>query len=147
MEPQPIGVGIIVLDKEKKNVLLGKRLNAYRAGLLGLPGGRLELTELLIDCGSRELLEETGLEASQLRYLGVVRELQEGYNFIHFAFVCEKYIGIPEVKEPNKCESWKWYPLNNLPEDIILGHQAVLELYLKPKQMFRDITKPYEARS
>ena len=147
MEPQPIGVGIIVLDKEKKRVLLGKRLNAYRAGMLGFPGGRLELTESLVDCCKRELWEETGLEVIQLHYLGVVRELQEGYNFIHFGFVCGRYEGIPQVMEPDKCESWNWYPLDDLPENIIRGHQATLELYLHPERSYLDINKPYEARS
>jgi 8-oxo-dGTP diphosphatase len=146
MEPQPIGVGVIVLDKEGTHVLLGKRLNAYRAGQLGLPGGRLDLEETLRHCAERELLEETGLQASRMSYLGVVRELQEGYNFIHFAFVCLQYEGIPEVKEPEKCENWQWYPLDNLPKNIIRGHQATLDLYLHQEKSYRDINTPYEAR-
>ena len=137
---QPIGICIIVLDKEKKHVLLGKRLNAYRAGTLGLPGGRLDLEESLLDCAKRELTEETGLKAQTLQYIGVVRELQEGYNFIHFAFVCSDYRGKPEVREPHKCEDWMWYPLAQLPDDILPGHKATLDLYLHPDIGYRDIT-------
>jgi len=93
MDTEHIGVCVIVLDKQKKHVLLGKRLNSYRAGMLGLPGGRIDLEESLEVCGKRELLEETSLQGNNLLYIGVIRELQEGYNFIHFAFTCSDFTG------------------------------------------------------
>ena len=135
-----IGVCVLVLDKNHKKVLLGKRMNSYRAGMLGVPGGRLDLEEPLEECGKRELVEETSLVASDLKYIGVVRELQEGYNFIHFAFVCSYYTGTPTVIEPIKCESWEWYPIDNLPENILPGHKAALDIFLHPNQLsVRDL--------
>ena len=130
MEPEHIGVCVIVLDKDKTQVLLGKRLNSYKAGTLGLPGGRIELEEPLEECGKRELLEETSLQGKNLQYVGVVRELQKGYNFIHFVFSCNEYEGLPQTVEPEKCEGWNWYPLDSLPENILPGHKAALDLYL-----------------
>lgn len=130
MEPEHIGVCVIVLDNEKNKVLLGKRLNNYKAGMFGLPGGRVELNESLEECGKRELVEETSLKGNNLQYVGVIRELQQGYNFIHFVFSCDEYDGSPTNVEPEKCEGWKWYPLDNLPENILPGHKAALDIYL-----------------
>ncbi len=140
MEPQPIGVCVITLDKSRKKVLLGKRMNSYKAGTLGLPGGRLELEEPLEECGMRELKEETSLVAKNLEYVGVVRELQEGYNFIHFVFVCIDFTGIPTVVETNKCEDWEWYPLSDLPDNVLPGHKSALDIYTnQDKPPFRDL--------
>ncbi|PIY68560.1 DNA mismatch repair protein MutT [Candidatus Roizmanbacteria bacterium CG_4_10_14_0_8_um_filter_39_9] len=139
MTDQHIGVCVIVLDESKHKVLLGKRKNAYLAGAFGLPGGRVNLTEPLVECAVRELREETGLTAKLLRYVGVVRELQNCYNFIHFVYVCNKYSGTMETKEPEKCEGWEWYPLNSLPSDILPGHKSSLELLLNKDLLIQDL--------
>lgn len=140
MNQQPIGVGVIVFDKTKRSILLGKRKNAYLAGWYGMPGGRLETKESLIACGKRELMEETGIEAVSLSYLGVIRELQDGYNFIHFAFVCNDYRGEAYAQEPEKCELWEWYPIDALPTNILPGHRAALEIFLNPRTaLYKDL--------
>lgn len=137
---QTLGTCIIVLDSTKEKVLLGKRLNSYKSGMYGLPGGRLEITEQLMECSKRELLEETGLKADFLEYVGVIRELQEGYSFIHFAFLCHDFKGDPKVTEPDKCEAWEWFQINNLPNNLLSGHQAALEIFLNPERgSLRDI--------
>lgn len=129
MTQQPIGVCVIVLDNTKKSVLLGRRINAYKSGMFGLPGGRVNLSEPLAKCARRELFEEAGLQVKSLKYIGVVRELQNTYNFIHFVYLCEKFEGKLETKEPHKCEKWEWYSLDALPKDILPGHKAALDLF------------------
>lgn len=125
-EPEHLGCTVIVLSDKK--VLLGKRVNSYKSGHFGCPGGRLELTEPLIECAKRELLEETGIKATKIEYVGAVRELQDGYNFIHFTFVCSKWIGNIRVMEPNKCESWDFYSVETLPEPILPAHLVGIDL-------------------
>ncbi len=98
-----------------------------------MPGGRLELKETLIESAKRELKEETGLDAEQLTYIGVVRDLQESYNFIHFAYFCTSYSGTLETTEPEKCEGWEWHSLSSLPQDILPGHLAAINLYKYPE--------------
>lgn len=139
MTDQHIGVCVIVLDESKHNVLLGKRKNAYLAGSYGLPGGRVNITEPLVECAVRELREETGLQAKLLEYAGVVRELQKGYNFIHFVYVCKSYSGSLETKEPHKCEKWRWYSENSLPKNILPGHKAALKLLLNKNTLILDM--------
>jgi 8-oxo-dGTP diphosphatase len=136
--PEKIGVVVIVIDKEKK-LLLGKRKNAYKAGMYGLPGGRMELKESLYDSAKRELKEETNLNSNKLTYIGVIRELQEISTFIHFAFVCTDYHGGPENAEPEKCEGWEWFSPDEIPADILPGHLAAIEIFKDQETPLREI--------
>ncbi|MBI2028866.1 NUDIX domain-containing protein [Candidatus Gottesmanbacteria bacterium] len=138
MDNQPIGVCVITINKDKK-ILLGKRKNSYKAGMYGLPGGRLDLNESLVGCVERELLEETGLAGQNFKYIGVVREKQQGYNFIHFAFSCNDFKGEPKVVEKEKCESWDWYSLDNLPKEILPGHKAAIDIFINPLSSFAEL--------
>ena len=136
-----IGAAVLILNKQNNQVLLGKRKNAYRTGSFGLPGGRTELNESLIDNVKRELMEETGITTNEIKYLGVVKELQEkNYNFIHFGFLVSDFEGEIKNCEPDKCEGWKWFDINNLPETILPGHKAIIDIYLNPQTPnFRDL--------
>ncbi|MEN8253492.1 MAG: NUDIX domain-containing protein [Patescibacteria group bacterium] len=132
-------IGCAVIVKNKKNqVLLGKRKNAYRSGLYGLPGGRIDRDEKIVSASERELLEETNLKAKKLKYVGVVKEWQDSYNFIHFIYECFDWDGDVNLMEPEKCEAWEWFDLDDLPKDILPGHLKALEL-LKDSKLMMDI--------
>lgn len=128
---QPIGACVIVLSANKTQVLLGKRKNSYKSGWYGMPGGRLEVGESLHECARRELEEETGLSAERLEYVGVVRDWQHTYDFIHFVFLYAELKGEAVCTEPDKCEGWEWFPLNQLPSPLLEGHAGAIKLFLK----------------
>ncbi|MBN1145804.1 MAG: NUDIX domain-containing protein [Anaerolineales bacterium] len=58
----------VVLRDERGGVLLQRRTDF---DVWGLPGGILEPGESILDCARRELLEESGLTAGELRLVGV----------------------------------------------------------------------------
>jgi 8-oxo-dGTP diphosphatase len=60
--------GTLILRNERQGVLLQRRADN---GLWGLPGGILEPGEDILACARRELCEETGLQAGELRLTGV----------------------------------------------------------------------------
>lgn len=103
MSTQPIGTAIILLNS-KNQILLGKRKNGYKPGTFGLPGGRIEVWEAIAKAASRELQEETEVTAKKLENIGIVKETQEHYDFIHFGFVCKQWKGEINNCEPEKCE-------------------------------------------
>ncbi|HEX7018049.1 MAG TPA: NUDIX domain-containing protein [Patescibacteria group bacterium] len=131
---QPIGACILVIN-DQNQVLLGKRKNSYKAGYYGIPGGRVEVGELLAETAKRELLEETNLTAVDLKYVGVVKEHQDEWDFIHFVFVCHQWTGEVTTVEPEKCEGWQWYDLKALPSPILEGHAAAIKVYKEKKTL------------
>lgn len=134
---QPIGTALLVFNS-KGQILLGKRKNSYKAGYYGAPGGRLEVGEKILDCAKRELKEETGIDATELQYLGFVKENQGEWDFIHFICTVNIVDQLPECTEPDKCEGWEWFDLDKLPEQVIAGHLGGMEL-LKTKKNFVEI--------
>lgn len=139
---QNIGTCIVLVNDEG-NILLGKRKNAYKAGLYGLPGGRIELNETISDAVHRECLEETGLDLGHVDYVGVVRENQGEYDFIHFVFTAQVGDAKIELCEPDKCESWEWVSAEFIAEneeEILPGHLAGIKLFLE-KNRLADLTK------
>ena len=89
-----VGIGIVVL-KPPHEVLLIRRGRAPMLGAWGLPGGGQELGETAAAAARRELLEETGLTAGDLRLAGNVDSIERDadgrirfhYTILDFATV------------------------------------------------------------
>lgn len=129
MDIDNLGTGILVFDR-KKRILLGKRIGkSYRAGMYGVPGGRIMRGESVILSAKRELKEETGLTAKTLNFIGIVNDNQRKRTFIHMVFVCKAFGGKVTTLEPDKCEEWKWFELEKLPKNIMPGHLAGIKMY------------------
>lgn len=117
----------------KNRLLLGLRKNCFGAGSWGLIGGHLEDREKLIDCAKRELKEELGIENVDLKlvavsdYLGITQ-------YIHIGFLLENYEGEIKLMEPEKCEEWKFFDIDNLPENIFDSHQDLIKAFIEKKQ-------------
>jgi ADP-ribose pyrophosphatase YjhB (NUDIX family) len=69
MEPRKIIPAVSVAVVRGETVLLVKRARAPSQGLYAYPGGKVEAGETLGAAAARELLEETGLAASNYRRL------------------------------------------------------------------------------
>lgn len=66
----PGGVAILPLLSNGDVILVRQYRYPYRAELLEIPAGKLEVREAHLDCGIRELREETGYTAERMDYLG-----------------------------------------------------------------------------
>ena len=122
-----------ILRNTQGKILLGQRKNSYKAGLFGLPGGRVELNEFLTTSIAREVTEETGLENLSYRFVGAIRENQGDYDFTHFVFAAEIGNQQPQLCEPEKCAGWEWFDAGTLPETLH-GHLSGIALYLEQSQ-------------
>ena len=71
------------------------------AGTWGLPGGHLEANESFEDCANREILEETGLQIRNLRFLTATNDIMESegkhYVTIFMGGVCSDDTAQPQV--------------------------------------------------
>jgi len=112
-------VGISVLVIKDGKILLGKRRGSHGEGEYAAPGGHLEHLESFHQCATREVLEETGMQIGPLRFLRVLNSTQYApKHYVDLAFVAAWEAGDPEVREPDKVESWGWYSPDDLPSPL-----------------------------
>jgi ADP-ribose pyrophosphatase YjhB (NUDIX family) len=109
-----VGVGAVVVD-ELGRVLLVKRGSEPRKGHWSIPGGLLELGELLIDAVVREVAEETGLTVKPEALVEVVdriHALDDGgesrirYHYVIVDYWCHVVSG--EAEAASDAEEIAW---------------------------------------
>ena len=130
-----VGVGLFVFKDGK--VLLGKRKNAHGAGNYAGPGGHLEHLESFAACAKREAMEEAGIEIGNIQFL-CVSNLQDHApkHYVDIGLTADWISGEPEVREPDKCEGWDWYEMDDLPQPMFMTGPNYLEAYTTGKRYF-----------
>lgn len=113
-------VGVAVILQRADCILLGKRKSEHGQGTFSVPGGHVEMGEEPYDAAVREVLEETGITLTELEFIGFTNDVfsqDKHYVTLYFTTHCDQE---PVNKEPEKCESWEWYSLSDLPDDLFL---------------------------
>lgn len=129
MSSKSIKIGCEVFLIKDNCILLGKRKNCYGEGTWALPGGHLEHGESLVDCISRELKEELGIEGSDFKLITITDNIDDRGHYVHVSFLLERFIGEIKCMEPDLCYEWRFFDISNLPEDIFKPHQRILKTY------------------
>mmetsp|Transcript_132483 Transcript_132483/g.411904 ORF Transcript_132483/g.411904 Transcript_132483/m.411904 type:complete len:185 (-) Transcript_132483:129-683(-) len=114
-----VGVGVMVRDPRTGLVLVGRRKGSHGAGKLAFPGGHLEVGETWDQCARREVLEETGLELRATRHVWTTNDIMEADQKHYITIFMTGELppgGVPENREPNKCEGWQWISWGELQE-------------------------------
>lgn len=121
-------IGIACLVQKEGKVLLGQRKGAHGVGTWAPSGGHLEFGETVEACATRELLEETGLEALSLRLGPWVENLMEDgqKHYITLFVFIDDFRGEPALLEPDKCEGWEWFTWDNLPQPLFPSITSVI---------------------
>ena len=132
-DDMPIGVNIILLDKNN-NVLLGKRSGDRRgSGNWSLIGGKLKKGESIEDTAKRELKEEINIDVAKEDIYTVNMSTSidsDGTQFILIGTVVNSWKGEIENMEIDKCDELKFFSLNDLPENMFYATKSNLDLFL-----------------
>jgi mutator protein MutT len=134
IETAEVRAGVGVLVRRGEQVLLGRRLSSHGAGTWSFPGGKPEPGESPLECGLRELREETGLQAYEGRVVG---ESLDGFPESHLVFrtsfveVAET-AGEPEVLEPDKSAEWRWWSWSHLPSPLFAPVRSLTQSDYQP---------------
>ncbi|ORY10316.1 NUDIX hydrolase domain-like protein [Clohesyomyces aquaticus] len=112
-----VGVAAIIHD-HAGNIVMGERAGSHGAGTKQFPGGHLEYGESFAECAAREVLEETGLEVGDVRFLVATndffREEKKHYITIFVTCVITGENKEPQPMEPEKCARWDWVPWSEM---------------------------------
>jgi NAD+ diphosphatase len=125
-------VSAVIFDKDK--ILLGKRADEPAKGDWDIVGGFLEPGEHPEDGLRREVKEETGLEITELKLLGMFMDKYPVYNYdtLNIAYLC-KVEGTP--KADDDVADLKWFRLNEIPQNLAFKNTKdtidALKNYLK----------------
>lgn len=131
--PLVIPHSVVVLFNDKDEILLEERSDD---GYFDFPGGGIDLKESGEEAAKRELFEETGLTAEELRLFNVYTgEITKYVYFnddviygVDLVYLCYKYHGelIPQREE---VKSLKFYSINDMP----------IKMSIRNKQIIKDL--------
>jgi len=112
-----VGVGAVVIEGPR--VLLVKRARPPIQGQWSIPGGALEVGELVREAAAREVLEETGLIVEPGQLLGVFDrvlrndEQRVQYHYVLVDFLCRALGG--ELQAASDAAEVRWFTREELP--------------------------------
>ncbi|MYS20530.1 NUDIX domain-containing protein [Streptomyces sp. DvalAA-14] len=127
-------VDVHLLLVRGERILLARRANTgYADGLLHAPSGHLEDGEDVRSAMIRETREEIGLDLApdDLEAVLVLQHRAPGGDArIGWFFLCHLAAGTEPVNaEPDKCSELDWYPLADLPDDMVAYARAGIEAW------------------
>ena len=115
----------------RDEVLLLRRANTnYMDGKWDFAGsGHVEAGETASQAVCRELLEETGLVAQpkDTVFLHLSHRVKEP-TYYDIYFEIRQWTGEPAIREPEKCSAMGWFPVDDLPRDMIPNRRRVFLL-------------------
>lgn len=121
----------LVLRRGDEVLLLRRANTGYQDGKYGIVAGHLDGDELGTEAMIREAEEEAGItiDPDDLRFVHVVHRLgrNDGQERVDFFYEATNWQGEITNMEPNKCDDLSWYPIDNLPEDMLPLVKLVLE--------------------
>lgn len=123
-----VGIGVMVMKDGK--VLLGKRKGSHGEGQYAFPGGHMEYMESFEGTAKREVMEETGIEIENVRFLRLYNLKEYApKHYCDIGLVVDWKSGDPKIMEPNKIEGWDWYDMEKLPQPLFSTIPTYIEAY------------------
>jgi len=124
------GIGVHLMMISNARILLLRRSNTgFADGQWQVPGGGLELGESLTAAITREAKEEVGtlIAEHDLTFAHACQHRDpDGLDRLGMFFATSVWNGIPCNAEPHKASAIDWFPLNQLPRDMVgYGRQAI----------------------
>ena len=113
-----VGVGIVV--RRERELLLVRRAGTHGAGTWSTPGGHLDYGEDPAACAGREAAEETGVSIGPARFAGVTNDVfdAEGKHYVTLWFEAELESGNAAALAEHELDAVGWFDEDALPEPL-----------------------------
>lgn len=118
--------------RKGEEILLGRRQNSgYYDGWYSVPAGHVEFGELPINGLIREMKEELDVVVNP-KDLCLVHTMyrakhDETGERLDLFFETEKWSGAVKINEPYKCDDLRWFPVKELPKNMMHHVEMALE--------------------
>lgn len=121
-----VGIGVFVFKDGK--FLMGQRRGAHGAGHWSIPGGHLEFGETFEETATREVLEETGVNITNVRFGAVTNDhfKEEDKHYVTVWMLSDWKSGKERITEPDKFVEMRWRDFDTLPEPLFLPWKQLL---------------------
>ncbi len=115
-------VGIAVIIRQNKKIIVGRRLNQPMAGSWQLPGGWLYFSETPEQAVHRQLLQFEGIKVDNLQFVTYTNNLFDEFTHsLSLYFMVDCLNNNPQRLVNNKNGTdWAWAEWSNLPEPLFL---------------------------
>lgn len=128
----------LFLIRDEKILLLRRFNTGYEDGNYSVPAGHIDGGEKTTVAMIREAKEEIDIDIdeNQLRMIHVMhrKAKEERIDFFFEATECQNE---PRIIETDKCDDLSWFPINDLPQNVIPYVRAAIENY-KNKVLFSE---------
>ena len=138
-----VGVGALIFRRDR--ILMAQRGKDPLKGWWSLPGGALELGELLEAAVCREVLEETGLEVEPVKLFEVFERIMRDasgapeYHYVLIDYVCNVIGG--KLFPGDDVSAVEWVRRSELPSlQITEGTLAVIERAFEQRRQWKQAT-------
>jgi 8-oxo-dGTP diphosphatase len=127
-----IGAVHLFLIRDTEVLLLRRFNTGYEDGNYSVPAGHLDGGEQVKSAAIREAKEECGIEISpeDLEVVGVMHRKSSDER-VDFFLAATRWTGTITNTEPHKCDDLRWFPIDNLPLNIIPYVKHALDNYRK----------------
>lgn len=128
-----VGVGAFIMNPHGHVLLMKRgRLSKNEIGFWIIPGGSVHFGETLREAIIREVKEELGVEIELDGQLPAYDHLlpHEKQHWVTNVFPAHITSGIPNIKEPGKCDEIGWFPLDKLPSPLAVASKGVVNYFL-----------------
>jgi len=137
-----IAAYLVLRDGDK--VLLSKRANTgWMDGMYSMVSGHIEADETPVQALIREAREEAGIEVrpEDLKMIHISmrqRASKDDNAYVDFYLECTRWQGEIRNMEPEKCAGLEWFPLSQLPDNIIPVYMQVFAAIARGEMYSED---------
>ena len=126
-----LGAVTLILNEENQ-LLMMRRTDSRR---WGVPGGAVELGEVIEEAARRETREETNLEIDEMSLFGVFSGPELYYKYpngdevynVSIVYLVKNWRG--EIQLNDEHSEWSWFTASQIPEDISPPIGTILEQF------------------
>jgi 8-oxo-dGTP diphosphatase len=113
-----VGVGVFVWRDGK--FIMGERRGSHGEGTWSVPGGWLEFGESWEDAAKREVMEETGIQIKNVRFVALTNNIfkDKPIHSLTIWLDSDWVSGEPTITEPDKFIDQQWRDFKTLPAPL-----------------------------